>query len=274
LNKNTPRPEAGAGSLIENPIKRVQLKGCSMVKLAKGLICAVAVLGLTGVAHAAKYKEVAVDNGGKITGKVSAGAAKGETKSFTISKDPQICGEGTREVPLVRVNGDAIQDAVVFLHKVKEGKAMPADLAAIELNQEKCQYHPFLSVMSNGGKLTAKNSDHTLHNIHTYELIGKARRTVFNVSQPTFGDKVTKKIKLRKGAGMKVECDAHDFMHAFVFVAKNPYFSVVNDKGEFEITDVPPGKYEIRIWHGLLGEKKGGSVDVEAGGAATVELSF
>ena len=41
-----------------------------------------------------------------------------------------------------------------------------------------------------------------------------------------------------------------------------------------EITDVPPGKYEIRIWHGLLGEKKGGSVDVEAGGAATVELSF
>lgn len=245
-----------------------------MRRLVQRLVGAVVILSLAGVSHAAKYKEIDVTNGGNIVGKVAAGAAKSEAKTFTISKDPEICGEGTREVPFVRVNGDAVLDTVVFLHKVKEGKPMPKELSKIEINQEKCQFHPYLSIMSNQGKLTAKNSDQTLHNIHTYELIGKARRTVFNVSQPKAGDVVTKKVKLRKGAGMKVECDAHDFMHGFVFVARNPYFAVVNDKGEFEIADVPPGNYKIRFWHGLLGEKKGGNVEVEASGTTKVDLSF
>ena len=245
-----------------------------MKKLVGSLICAAAVVGFTTSANAAKYKEVDVKDGGKIVGKVAAGSAKSETKSFTISKDPQICGDGSREVPFVRISGDVVHDAVVFLHGVKKGKPMPEDLKEITINQEKCSFHPFLSVMSNSGNLTAVNSDQTLHNIHTYEQIGNARRTVINVSQPKAGGKVTKKIKLRKGVGMKLECDAHDFMHAFVFVAKNPYFSVVNDKGEFEIGDVPAGKYKIKVWHGQLGEVEGGEVEVKAGGSTTVDLSF
>jgi len=117
------------------------------------------------------------------------------------------------------------------------------------------------------------NSDPVLHNIHTYELIGRARRTVMNVSQPEKGNIVKKKIKLRKGTAMKVECDAHDFMHAFVFVAKNPYYAVVGKDGGFEIKDVPPGKYTIKVFHGVLGEKKG-TVEVKGGGAATVNLAY
>ena len=245
-----------------------------MKKLTMGLVSAAAMIALAGTAQAAKYKEVDVSNGGSVTGKVAAGAAKAETKTFTISKDPQICGDGTREVPFVRVNGDAMLDAVVYLDKVKEGKAFPEELKTLKINQEKCNFVPYLSVMANGGKLTAVNSDHTLHNIHTYEQIGKARRTVLNVSQPKAGDEVTKKIKLRKGVGMKVECDAHDFMHAFVFVGHNPYFSVVDDNGKFEIGDIPPGKYKIKVWHGLLGLVDGGKVEVKAGGATTVDLSY
>ena len=227
---------------------------------------------VSGAAEA-KYAVKAVSNGGTVSGKVALGSAKADTKKFTISKNPEICGTGTRSVPLVRANGDALNDAVVYLDKVKEGKAFPAGLKKITLNQSKCEFAPYLSVMANQGELEAINSDPVLHNIHTYELIGRARRTVMNVSQPEKGNMVTKKIKLRRGAGMKVECDAHDFMHAFVFVAKNPYFAVVNDKGEFEIKDIPPGEYTIKVWHGVLGEKSG-KVKVSAGGKATVDFSY
>jgi len=231
-------------------------------------------VGFAGVADAAGYKEIDVTDGGSITGVVAAGGHANEAKAFTISKDPDICGEGTRDVTLARVNGDALLDAVVFLVKVKEGKAFPEGLDSLTLTQEKCAFSPYLGVMTNEGELTAINNDHTLHNIHTYEQIGKARRTVLNVSQPTAGDTVTKKIKLRKGNGMKIECDAHDFMHSFVFVAKNPYFALVDDTGHFEITDVPPGKYKIMVWHGFLGEVKGGKVEVVAGGETAIDLSY
>lgn len=224
-------------------------------------------------ANAATYTETAVTGGGSISGKVSLGSAKTIVEGFTISKDPDICGTGTRDVPMVEANGDGLLNAVVYLDKVKSGKPIPAALKKITINQEKCTFSPYLSVMVNEGELEAVNSDPTLHNIHTYEQIGRARRTVINVSQPEKGNVVTKRIKLRKGAGMKVECDAHDFMHAFVFVARNPYFAVVNDKGEFSIGDVPPGDYTIKVWHGVLGEKEG-TVKVDAGGKASVDFSY
>ncbi len=229
--------------------------------------------GALNGADAAAYKEAAVANGGNIKGKVSIGSAKPEVKNYTISKNPEVCGTGTRTVPFVQTADGGLQDAVVYLYKVKKGKPFPAGLDKIAITQKKCAFSPYLSVMKNGGKLSAVNSDPVLHNIHTYELIGRARRTVINVSQPDQGSVVTKKIKLRKGAGMKVECDAHDFMHAFVFVARNPYYAVVNDKGEFEIKDVPPGKYVIKVWHGVLGEKKG-SVEVAANSTATFDFSY
>jgi len=241
--------------------------------LLNAIIVAGAIATAATGAEAAKYKEITVSGGGSIIGKVAAGSAKALSKSYTISKDPDICGTGNREVPFVRIKDGAVLDSVVYLVKVKEGKAFRAGLKKLTLNQKKCEFQPYLSVMANEGVLEAVNSDSTLHNIHTYELIKKARRTVLNVSQPEAGSVVEKKIKLRKGTAMKVECDAHDFMQAFVFVAKNPYFAVVNDKGEFEIKDVPPGKYKINVWHGTLGIKKG-SVEVKGGAAATVNFSY
>lgn len=124
------------------------------------------------------------------------------------------------------------------------------------------------------GKLTATNSDMTLHNIHTYELIGKARRTVMNVSQPNEGDSVTKKVKQRRGNGINVECDAHDFMHSFVFVAKNPCYSVVDADGNFSFDGIPAGAYEVVVWHGFRGEIEAGELTVEAGGEASMDLSY
>lgn len=245
-----------------------------MNTLLPNFVCTAAMLCIANTANAAGYKEIDVTDGGTIVGSVAAGEAAAETKSYTISKDPEICGEGTREVNFVRVNEGMLQDTVVFLEKVKEGKAFPEELAALTLTQEKCEFSPFLGVMVNQGELTAVNSDHTLHNIHTYELIGNARRTVMNVSQPNAGDEVTKEIKLRKGNGMKVECDAHDFMHSFVFVAKNPYYSVVDENGNFSIGEVPSGKYDVVVWHGFLGAIEAGEIEVTAGGEVSMDLSY
>jgi len=235
---------------------------------------ALAMLGLATSANAKGYKEVDVANGGSFTGTVSAGANEADSRSYTISKDTDICGDGTRTVNFVEVTDGMLMNAVVFLHDVDEGKAFPEELMSLTLTQEGCEFSPALGVMANRGELTAINSDHTLHNIHTYEQIGKARRTVLNVSQPNQGDVMTKEIKLRRGNGMKVECDAHDFMHSFVYVAKNPYFAVVDEAGTFSIADIPAGTYEVMMWHGFLGEVEVGEITIEAGGGVTMPLTY
>jgi len=240
----------------------------------KKLITALGVAGLCALplmSQAAAYKEVAVSNGGTISGKVT-GTKDFDAKTYKVSKDTTVCGEGTREIDFVKINNGALQDVVVYLDKVKEGKAFPADVGDGGTIQEACEFKPFLGVMRNEAKFAAVNKDPVLHNIHTYELIGRVKKTVFNVSQPD-QNTVTKTVKLKKGVGMKIECDAHDFMHAYAFVAKNPYFAVVKEDGSFTIDNVPPGKYTIKAWHGFLKDQKA-KVEVTAGGAATVDFAF
>ncbi|RLJ20883.1 hypothetical protein DJ030_05820 [bacterium endosymbiont of Escarpia laminata] len=241
----------------------------------KKLIIALSLAGLCALpvaGQAAKYKEVSVSNGGTITGKVSFAGKDKAPKTYKISKDNDVCGTGTREIDYVRVNNGSLMDTVVYLDKVKTGKAFDPSISSAVLDQKGCEFKPFLQVMKNETKIAAVNQDPILHNIHTYEIIGRTKKTVFNVSQPE-PNTVTKTVKLKRGTAMKVECDAHDFMHGFVFVAKNPYYAMVAEDGTFSIDNVPPGKYTIKAWHGTLKDQKS-KVEVAAGGTANVDFTF
>ena len=221
-----------------------------------------------------KYKVIEVKDGGTITGKVTFVGDDPAPKVFAITKDQDTCGTGNREIDFVKVKDGALNDVVVYLSKVKQGKDFPKDIQTGGVNQEGCAFDPFIQILKNKGEFTAKNSDPVSHNIHTYEIMGRAKKTIFNISQPDKGD-VVKKVKLKRGDAMKIECDQHDFMHAFAFVAKNPYYALVAEDGTYKIEGVPAGKYKIKAWHGTLGEKKGkGKVEVKAGAEATVNFEY
>jgi len=219
----------------------------------------------------AAYKTVDVANGGSITGKVNFTGKDKAAQVYKVAKDTDTCGTANREIDYVDVKNGALRNVVVYLDKVKSGKKF--DPIDVKINQKGCDFLPFMSVMTNGATFEAKNSDPVLHNIHTYEIMGRAKKTVMNVSQPKQNAITKKKVKLKRGAGMKIECDAHDFMHGFVFVAKNPYYAIVAEDGTYTISDIPAGKYKVKAWHGTLGEKKG-KAEVSAGGSTTVDFTF
>jgi hypothetical protein len=227
---------------------------------------------LSSNAFAAKYKVVDVADGGSISGKVMFSGDDPAPVSFKISKDNDVCGSGNREVDFIRVVDGALTNVVVYLDKVKQGKAFNDADKDANILQEGCEFRPFIQIMHNENNAAIVNADSVLHNIHTYEIIGKAKKTVMNISQPDKGT-INKKIKLKRGVAMKVECDAHDFMHGFVFVAKNPYYAQVADDGSYTIDNIPAGKYKVRAFHGTLGTKKG-KAEVAAGGKQTVDFTF
>lgn len=240
----------------------------------KKLLVSVAVAGLCTLplaGQAAAYKETSVSNGGTVTGTVNFKGKDLPPKVYKITKDNNVCGTGSRKIDYVRVKDGKLLDTVVYLAKIKQGKAFPPELTEAKIDQKGCEFKPFLQVMKNSTKIAAINEDPVLHNIHTYEIIGRTKKTVFNVSQPEPGT-VIKTVKLKRGVAMKVECDAHDFMHGFVFVAKTPYFAKVAEDGSFKIDNVPPGKYTVKVWHGTLKGDKA-KVEVTAGGTAKVDFN-
>lgn len=236
--------------------------------IASIALAAAATFSLSAMAG---YKVVDVKDGGSITGKINFTGKDAPAQIYKVVKDKDTCGTANRVIDYVDVKDGALRNVVVYLDKVKSGKKF--DPIEAKVDQKGCDFMPFMSVMTNGAIFEATNSDPVLHNIHTYEIMGRAKKTVMNVSQPKQGAITKKKVKLRRGAGMKLECDAHDFMHAFIFVAKTPYYAVVAEDGTYTITDIPAGKYKIKAWHGTLGEQKGKAV-VTAGGTTTVDFTF
>ncbi len=239
----------------------------------KKILISLAITGLCALplsGQAAAYKEAAVSGGGSISGAVKFSGKDQKAKIYKISKDNKVCGDGNRKIDYVRVANGHLLDTVVYLDKVKKGKAFPKELSGTTIDQQGCEFKPFLGAMKNNTKISAVNADPLLHNIHTYEILGRAKKTVFNLSQPDPGT-VSKTVKLKRGTAMKVECDAHDFMHGFVFVAKNPYFAIVGEDGTYKIDNVPAGDYTIKVWHGTL---KGAKGKVKVAGGKDTAMDF
>jgi len=90
------------------------------------------------------------------------------------------------------------------------------------------------------------NDDPVLHNTHGFY----GRRTAFNMALPKQGEKI--KASLRRTGFVRMECDVHAWMRAYIYVAKNPYWAITDDGGAFSLTDVPPGKYTLVVAQGHL----------------------
>lgn len=224
-------------------------------------------------ASPAKYKAASVKDGGTIAGKVSFEGKVPAPVKYIITKDQHACGKGQVTRQEVDAKDGALRGVIVYLDKVKKGKAYPKGTKSVVVDQKKCAYVPYLQVVAEGGKVTILNSDDAHHNIHTYEIIGRAKRSMWNISQPKQRKKVVRRAKVRRSPIVRVECDVHNWMKGFLFVARNPYYALVGADGSFEITDVPPGKYSLRAWHPALGVKKK-RIKISAGGKKTADFTF
>ncbi len=114
------------------------------------------------------------------------------------------------------------------------------------LNQKGCMYHPHVQGMRAGQSLAIKTSDPTAHNVHGF---GKVNRP-FNRSQPAGAADIMVMMKRAEAAPpMKVKCDIHPWMNAYVAVVAHPYYGVTGPDGSFKLGNLPPGTYTIEAWH-------------------------
>lgn len=234
-------------------------------------IMTVAAIGVGALllAPALAAYEVGAAGSGKITGSVSFKGAAPASRKLPITKDNAVCGTGEREIVEVNAKGGKLAGAVVYVANIEKGKDWGAAAKPV-LDQKGCRFAPEVLVVRKDADLTVRNSDPVLHNIHTYEIIGKVRRTMFNVGQPDKGD-LTQPIKTRRANIVKIECDAHDFMHGWAFAADNPYAVTTKDDGTFSIDGLPDGTYELKAWHPVLGEK---SQQIIVKGSASASFEF
>ena len=110
--------------------------------------------------------------------------------------------------------------------------------------------------MQTGQKITIKNSDPCIHNVHTTSKNGNVEH---NDAQMPGSPDLTYSFDKPEDF-MKFQCDVHPWMFAWVTIVDSPYFAVSDKDGKFTIKNVPPGKYTITAKHRKLGTE---TLDVE-----------
>jgi hypothetical protein len=230
------------------------------------------ILSASAFAKRQKYEAVEVTNGGYIVGTIKAAEMVADTIKKTETDIPdeiKMCGTEFKMNKFVISPDLGIKNAFVALQDVTRGKAMPKEDLRIDLKN--CQFHPLVGVAYNGSQIAVMNSDPIFHNISMGLMMDGRRSTVYNLALPNQHMEIKKPI--RRTGMYHVKCDAHKWMRAYIFAARNPYVALTDEKGKYEIMDILPGQYAVLVWHEGFGEVKK-TIEVKAGEAANLEHTF
>jgi hypothetical protein len=212
------------------------------MKITKRILTAASIVAAAQLASAAD-----------ITGKITL---KGTPPPEKVLPLDATCGGLHSDKPTTRfyVVGPAgeLADVYVYIKDGLSGKTFEPPAQPGLLDQVGCEYTPYVLGLQTKQKLTVRNSDPVLHNVHPQPIVP--------------GNKEANRAQLPKSPDLtftfdnaevllKFKCDVHPWMFAYVGVLDHPFFSVSAKDGTFKLANVPPGTYTIEAYH-----RKGGKV--------------
>jgi plastocyanin len=205
---------------------------------------------------------------GSVKGTVKLVGKAPEPATVNMKADP-FCAKqpASKDEEVVVGPGGALKNVVVRVAKGVASPPPPPTTPAV-IDQNGCRYVPRVQVVQAGQSLEIRNSDATLHNVHTY----KGTATLFNQAHIQGSGPIKKKFPT-VGDVIRFKCDVHPWMTAYLLVTDNPFYAISGDDGSFTIANVPPGKYTLEIWHEKLGSQTK-EVTVAEGAPAQLDLQF
>ncbi|MFQ5863346.1 MAG: hypothetical protein ACE5IC_09540 [Candidatus Brocadiales bacterium] len=166
-----------------------------------------------------EYDEIYVDDGGSVSGVVRF-----------LSSDTAAVG---------------IKDAVVYIKGMQRGKTFARFLEEKTpfIDQKGVAFVPHVLIVPVGSTVELRNTDPEMHNLHSYSV----KNASFNEGIPSAGKPIRKRFDYVEV--VRIGCDIHKEMAAWVVVRDNPYYCLTGEDGSFKIVDIPSGIHRLAVWH-------------------------
>ncbi len=205
--------------------------------------------------------------GGVLTGHVGlAGEEIPQVTRVRNTTEAEVCGlDHTLEDMLIDPKNRGIANVIVALSGVPEERIPPLRDDWLVLDNANCRFVPHASVLTVGGTIETTNSDPILHTTHLYGPLEA------NIALPASGPGISRTVE--KPGMIIVKCDVHSWMQAFVRIDAHPFHAVTDSSGSFRISDIPPGRYALEIWHERLGSQQQ-AVHIESGKTKRLEITY
>ncbi|MCK5286537.1 MAG: carboxypeptidase regulatory-like domain-containing protein [Thermodesulfovibrionia bacterium] len=231
------------------------------------------------------YEVVKVKNGATLKGTVNFKGVVPPDETIVINKNVDYCGR-KQKVGKYLVTDSRVKNVVVWIKVIRKGKATPQK--SVDVTIKKCRAVPHVNIGFVGGEYIFRNDDQILHTVQPKLGLAYQKRvsrrplkdgaTIYNLALPKRGLGVKKPIKkwhryTEETGLIQVMSNTHNWIRGYIFIFDHPYAAVTDEKGIFEIDNLPPGEYLLKAWHEGFGmqEKK---IRVKSGEAVDVEIAF
>lgn len=134
------------------------------------------------------------------------------------------------------------QRAIVYLETAPRGAFEDRDPGRARLDQRHEAFVPHVLPIVVGTTVDFPNNDGTYHNVFS---LSKAQR--FDLGRYAAGQ--SKAVRFDRPGIVRVFCDIHSHMSAFILVFSHPFFAATDADGRYRIDNVPPGTYAVVAWY-------------------------
>jgi len=193
-------------------------------------------------------------------------AVKGFATSFALFL---IAGPGLADEIKGKVSVQGLKSAeniAVYVDAIPD-KKFDAPAAKPVMDQTKMTFVPHVMVVQAGTTVEFLNSDPVGHNVYWPSISGN-KKLSHNLGTWPKGEK--KGFQFNDPGAVGLLCNVHPEMSGYIVVVPTPYFAVTDKNGNYEIKNVPPGKYTLKTWS-EDGKVTTQAVEV-ASGTATADL--
>lgn len=194
--------------------------------------------------------------------------------TIDTSMDPACAAGGKLQLPTEQfiVKNHKLANVYVYIKSGPPAAMRDSGRSAqaVVIDQKDCQFRPHVVAVAAGGYVEFRNSDGTMHNVHTNP--NEIDNESIDVSQGPHGAPQMKQFA-KPEVMIPVRCNVHPWMNAFVNVSATRFFDISNADGHFDLHGMPPGDYVIAAVHEKLGEKTM-NVTVTSHQNSTAEFTF
>jgi plastocyanin len=195
-----------------------------------------------------------------VGGRAAAGTIRGRVDVKTpVAAEPQRPDVGALGMSPVHAPIDR-RRSVVYLETAPRAAFDAREEPHARMDQRNEMFVPHVLAIVAGTTVDFPNDDRTYHNVFS---LSKAKS--FDLGRYATGK--SKSVRFDHPGIVRVFCDIHSHMSAFILVFAHRYFAVTDDEGRYRLENVPPGTYTLTVWNETIrGDAPKRAVTIPEGG--------